>query len=45
LLGEVGFDLGRATKEMMVRLRGIVDAVNASRDADQGRAAKARTAN
>jgi hypothetical protein len=49
LLGQTGFDLGRATQELMRRLRGIVASVDASRDADgsrnQGRAAKARTAN
>jgi hypothetical protein len=37
LSGQTGFDLGRATPELMRRLRGIVDAVNASRDADRSR--------
>lgn len=55
LSGQTGFDLGRATPEVMRRLRGIVAAVDASRDADrsrnhhpssdQRRAATARTAN
>jgi hypothetical protein len=34
LLGNAGFDLGRATPELMCRLRGIVDRVKAARNAE-----------
>jgi hypothetical protein len=33
LLGETGFDCGRATPELMIRLRSIVVAIDAARDA------------
>jgi hypothetical protein len=45
---ETGFDLGRATPELMRRLRGIVAAVDASRNhqtSEKGRSDKDRTAN
>jgi hypothetical protein len=34
LAGEVGFDLGRATPELMNRLRRLVSEIEAARDAD-----------
>jgi hypothetical protein len=47
LLGETGFELGRATPDLMRRLRGIVAAVNAARNhqtSEKGRSAEDRSA-